>query len=77
MVSEAFGEFGHMMYEESMYGTLGLSILEKGRLRVAVGGCGTSLMRGSEEKTLPRGAQGAHATTENSYGYMRKNPNNL
>lgn len=46
---ETFGELGHMVHEERLR-TLGLSILEKGRLRRTVGQCGTSPMRGYKEK---------------------------
>lgn len=48
-VPETFGELGHMVHEERLR-TLGLSILEKGRLRRTVGQCGTSPMRGYKEK---------------------------
>lgn len=46
---ERSGELGHVMCEVRLR-TMGLSILEKGRLRGAEGECGTSMMKDYKEK---------------------------
>lgn len=48
MVSETFGEFGHMMCEERWIS--GIVHPGEGRLRGALGECGSSLVRGCKEK---------------------------